>query len=71
MTFSLKFAPDVMDTSIASTGAGDTRRTEPLAAIEGPSIFAALQGQLGLNLDAGKGTVQILVVDHLEQPAGN
>jgi uncharacterized protein (TIGR03435 family) len=32
-----------------------------------PSIFTAIQNQLGLKLEAGKGLVPIIVVDHVER----
>lgn len=34
------------------------------------SIFAALEAELGLKLEAAKGPVDILVIDHVEQPDG-
>ena len=37
----------------------------------GPSIFAALQEQLGLKLESQKGPVKILVIDHVEKPSDN
>jgi uncharacterized protein (TIGR03435 family) len=37
----------------------------------GPSIIAALQEQLGLKLEAKKGPVEIIVIDHIEKPSGN
>jgi uncharacterized protein (TIGR03435 family) len=36
-----------------------------------PTIYAALPEQLGLKLESGKGPVNVLVVDHIEQPIGN
>jgi uncharacterized protein (TIGR03435 family) len=36
-----------------------------------PSIFTAMQQQLGLKVEAGKGPREFLVVDHLERPSAN
>jgi uncharacterized protein (TIGR03435 family) len=44
--------------------------TEPLKAADGdagPTLMRALQEQLGLRLEAKKGPVDFLVVDHIEK----
>jgi uncharacterized protein (TIGR03435 family) len=36
-----------------------------------PDLFAAIQSQLGLKLEATKGAVATLVIDRVEKPAEN
>ena len=37
-------------------------------AADKPSIFAAVQAQLGLKLDAETGPVKVVVIEHIERP---
>ena len=36
-----------------------------------PGLFTAIQDQLGLKLESGKGPVPVLVIDHIEPPSAN
>lgn len=63
---SLKWVP--MD---ASSALGGGSGIAPSADVEGASLFTAIQEQLGLKLVSAKGPVQVLVIDHIEQPSPN
>jgi uncharacterized protein (TIGR03435 family) len=45
--------------------------TDAAAPDDAPSIFTALEEQLGLKLQRGTGTVDVVVVDHVERPMPN
>jgi uncharacterized protein (TIGR03435 family) len=57
---------------VAGPGASPDGGSSPLPAdSSGPSLFTAVQEQLGLKLESGKGPVDTIVIDHAEKPSGN
>ncbi len=50
-----------------AVGAGDDTSDVDVPDDSGPDLFAALQEQLGLKLEKAKGSVEILVIDHIEK----
>jgi len=64
----LEWAPDDMQAKPPSV---DQRAGNASEAGAGPSIFAALQEQLGLKLESGKVPAQVLVIDSAEKPSEN
>ena len=61
--FMLKWTPDA--------GMGGTGDAGASPEASGPSLFTALQEQLGLKLDATKGMVDTIVIDSVEMPSEN
>jgi uncharacterized protein (TIGR03435 family) len=62
--FKMEWMPD------APAAAPDAVEKRPAETV-GPTIFTALQEQLGLKLESKKGPVEILVIDRAEHPSEN
>jgi bla regulator protein BlaR1 len=70
--FQLQWTPDQAQLqAMAPPGGLPPGMPVPQFDANGPSIFTALQEQLGLKLESQKGPVDILVIDHLERPSEN
>lgn len=62
--FTLDWSPDLPPTPPMDTAAAPN-------ASDGPSLFTAIEEQLGLKLASVKGPVEVIVIDHIENPSPN
>lgn len=60
----LKWTPDISNPSVRQEAAAPS-------APDGPSIFTAIEEQLGLKLESGKAPIDVLVIDHLDHASDN
>ncbi len=67
----LEFAPDMVLAGLPRPPTADPSSVAPSADTAGPSLFSAVQEQLGLKLESAKGPVEVLIIDHVERPSGN
>jgi len=65
----LEWTPDSAESSMMA--AGDNPAPPPPADSTGPSLFAAIQEQLGLKLEAQRAPVDVFFVERLEKPSEN
>jgi uncharacterized protein (TIGR03435 family) len=63
--FDLSWTPDqLLQPNVAPNG-------DQQAGTPGPSLFTAMEEQLGLKLESQKGPGEVLVIDKVEKPAEN
>ena len=71
--FTLQWSPDEGHGAMAKvqTDDGPGTAAAPLPGSSGPSIFTAIQEQLGLKLESTKGPLDVIVIDYIERPSEN
>jgi len=68
--FDLRWTPDTLPARPPGTPADQPIRMNGIEIDpNGPSIFTAVQEQLGLKLESTRGPVDVLVLDRVERPA--
>lgn len=69
--FQLEFTPDLGQGGGPFGPFPEGPGSPPPANQNGPTLFTALQEQLGLRLESTKGPVEMLVIDRIEKPSDN
>ena len=68
--FKLQWIPD-MNQGVGPFGRTGPESPPPASDPAGPSIFTAIQEQLGLKLESSKGPIEVLVIDSVSKPSEN
>jgi uncharacterized protein (TIGR03435 family) len=68
--FKLQWIPD-MNQGVGLFGRTGPESPPPAADPAGPSIFTAIQEQLGLRLESARGPVEVIVIDSVQKPSAN
>jgi uncharacterized protein (TIGR03435 family) len=69
--FKLEWTPDPGQSGPFGGGGPPGADAPPPPDPNGPSLFTAVQEQLGLRLESQKGPVEMLVIDRVEKPSEN
>jgi uncharacterized protein (TIGR03435 family) len=68
----LQWTPESQTPMFKGTESGQQNNDSGRSAdSSGPSIFTAIQEQLGLKLESQKGSAEMLVIDHVDKPSEN
>jgi uncharacterized protein (TIGR03435 family) len=68
--YTLQWTPDDA-TPMAGGAGGGPGHDDSAVQAGGPSLFTAVEEQLGLKIESTKGPVDVIVIDHLDSPSAN
>jgi len=69
--YTLQWTPDDAMMPMGGGPGGAPSHDENASQAGGPSLFTAIEEQLGLKIESTKGQVDVIVIDHLDLPSAN
>ena len=63
--------PSTDESQVPSRSKPNGKLAPPQPDSQGGALIAAIQQQLGLKVESGKGPVDVVMIDHVERPSGN